>query len=43
MDGVLPSNNMQGYVLRRLIRRAMRHARIVGIENGFTSVIGIYV
>ncbi len=39
MDGVTPSNSMQGYILRRLIRRAMRHARKLGIENSFVREI----
>lgn len=39
MDDVLPSNTMQGYVLRRLLRRTIRHARILGIEGLFTKQI----
>lgn len=39
MDGVTPSNSMQGYILRRLIRRAMRHARILGIEGSFIPTV----
>jgi alanyl-tRNA synthetase len=40
MDGVIPSNTKQGYILRRLIRRAVRHGRVLGIDREFTKEIG---
>ena len=36
---IAPSNVDQGYVLRRLIRRAIRHAKLIGIEKNFTKEI----
>ncbi len=39
-DGALPSNKQQGYVVRRLLRRAIRFGRILGLSEGFLVEIG---
>ncbi len=42
-DGALPANEGRGYVLRRVLRRGLRHGRFLGIERPFLSEVAVSV